>query len=161
MKLFLFLLTTLLLGIWICSCHPAEGKKGIPGTPSPITHPTALPVEGAWKLVWAQYNDTLADMTNHILVKMFTGGSFSLFAHDSTGTIKFTGYGKYNFEGDTYHEKFLYHNNPRFVGGEDWQNLSVQGDTMYLNGFTKVVIGGKEMTSGWTKVREKLVKVNW
>jgi hypothetical protein len=100
-------------------------------------------------------------MSNHFLVKMFTGGAFSLFIHDSTGKIKTVGYGKYDFQGNEYHETFLYHSIARFVGGQDWQDLEIKGDTMYLNGFTKVVVGGKDVTTGWNKVKEKSVRVNW
>lgn len=153
MKQLSYLLLVLILGIFFTSYNQVEAKKETPAL--------SIPVEGAWKLVWAQYNDTLADMSNHTLVKMFANGSFSIFAHDSAGKINYAGYGKYNFEGDTYHEEFLYHNKTKFTVVEDWQDLSIKGDTMYLNGITKVVIGGKDVTSDMKKVREKLVRVNW
>jgi len=149
-----------LISAWLLSCNQAPATNETQASLQ-TTDTSAVPVEGAWKLVWAAYNDTLADMRNHILVKMFTNGSFSLFAHDSAGKMAFAGYGKYDFEGDKYHETFLYHNETEYTGGEDWQNLEVKGDTMYMNGFTKIVVGGKEMTTGWTKTREKLVKVAW
>ena len=37
--------------------------------------------------------------------------------------------------------------------------MEVKGDTMYLNGFTKMVIGGKEITD-YPKIREKSVREN-
>ena len=121
----------------------------------------AVSVEGAWQLVWAEYDDQPADMSNYYLFKTFNNGVFSLIAYDSTKKIAFAGYGKYEFEEDTYHETFIYHNEPNYVGAQDWQDLKVKGDTMYLNGFKKVVVGGKDVTTGWTKVREKLVRVKW
>jgi hypothetical protein len=119
----------------------------------------AVSVEGAWQLVWAEYDGKLADTRNYFLFKSFNNGVFSLIAYDSTKKISFAGYGKYEFEGDTYHETFMYHNEPNYVGAEDWQDLTVKADTMYLNGFKKIIVGGKDVTSGWMKVREKLVKV--
>lgn len=119
----------------------------------------AVSVEGSWQLVWAEYDGKLADTRNYFLFKSFNNGVFSLIAYDSTKKISFAGYGKYEFEGDTYHETFMYHNEPNYVGAEDWQDLTVKADTMYLNGFKKIIVGGKDVTSGWMKVREKLVKV--
>jgi hypothetical protein len=116
-------------------------------------------VEGAWQLVWAEYDGKLADTRNYFLFKSFNNGVFSLIAYDSTKKISFAGYGKYEFEGDTYHETFMYHNDPNNVGAEDWQDLTVKADTMYLNGFKKIIVGGKDVTSGWMKAKEKLVKV--
>lgn len=116
-------------------------------------------VEGAWQLVWGEYDNQLADMRNHYLFKTFNDGIFSLIAHDSTKKINFAGYGKYDFKDGIYHETFIYHNNPKYVGGEDWQNLIVLGDTMYLNGFNKIMVEGKDVTAGWTKVKEKLIRV--
>lgn len=122
---------------------------------------SAKSVEGAWQLVWGEYDDKLADTSNHYMFKTFNNGVFSLIAYDSTKKINFAGYGKYDFEDGTYHETFIYHNNPKYVEATDWQNLEVKGDTMYMNGFIKVVVGGKDMTAGWTKAREKLVRVRW
>jgi hypothetical protein len=119
----------------------------------------AKSVEGAWQLVWGEYNGQVADTSNRYIFKTFNNGVFSLIAYDSTKKISFAGYGKYEFEGDTYHETFIYHNNPKYIGAENWQDLTVKGDTMYLNGFKKIVVGGKDVTTGWTKVREKLVRV--
>ncbi len=134
-------------------------EKDDPKNASPLATGDAKSVEGSWQLVWAEYDGKLADTRNYFLFKSFNNGVFSLIAYDSTKKISFAGYGKYEFEGDTYHETFMYHNEPNYVGAEDWQDLTVKADTMYLNGFKKIFVGGKDVTSGWMKVREKLVKV--
>ena len=126
-----------------------------------VANSDAKSVEGAWQLVWAEYDDQPADMSNYYLFKTFNNGVFSLIAYDSTKKIAFAGYGKYEFEGDTYHETFIYHNEPNYVGAEAWQDLVVKGDTLYFNGFKKVVVGGKDVTTGSRKAREKLVRVKW
>jgi hypothetical protein len=134
--------------------NEAQSSKGVANT-------YAKSVEGAWQLVWAEYDNQVADTSNYYIFKTFNNGVFSLIAYDSTKKISFAGYGKYGFEGDTYHETFIYHNNAEFIGAENWQDLTVKGDTMYLNGFKKIVVGGKAVTAGWRKVREKLVRVKW
>jgi hypothetical protein len=121
----------------------------------------ATSVEGAWQLVWGEYNGQVADTSNRYIFKTFNNGVFSLIAYDSTKKITFAGYGKHEFEGDTYHETFMYHNNPKYIGAANWQDLTVKGDTMYLNGFKKIVVGGQDVTTGWRKAREKLVRVKW
>jgi hypothetical protein len=154
------MLLTLLLSLCYASCNQSNEKNENQNSPQK-TNTSAQSVEGAWQLVWGEYDDKIADTSNHYLFKAFNNGVFSLIAYDSTKKINFAGYGKYQFEGDTYHETFIYHNDPEFVGGEDWQDLVVKGDTMYLNGIKKVVVGGKDLTVGWTKIREKLVRVKW
>ena len=109
-------------------------------------------------MVWANYNDSLVETkANYFLFKTFSNGIFSLFAYDSTKKINFAGYGKYEFDGDKLHETFIYHTD--YVGAENWQNVEVRGDTMYMNGFKKVVIGGKEVMTDFSNIKEKLVKV--
>ena len=143
--------------IGFVQCNLAEAKKEQQNKKRvPDTLDKA--VEGTWKLVWSERNGERSDMNNHVQVKMFSGGSFILFAHDTAGTVKFSGYGRYNFEGPQYHETFQYHSHKPYWGAMDWQNLEVKGDTMYMNGFTKVVVDGKDMTAGWPKIKEKLVR---
>jgi hypothetical protein len=143
--------------MWFLQCNHAEAKKEKQKKETtPVTLDKA--VEGTWKLVWSEHNSERNDMSNHVQVKMFTGGSFFLFAHDTAGTMKFSGYGRYGFEGEQYHETFFYHSHKPYWGAMDWQKLEVIGDTMYMNGFTKVVVEGKDMTEGWPKIREKLVR---
>ena len=138
-----------------------NAKKDETQSSTGVENTYAKSVEGAWQLVWGEYDDQVADTSNHYLFKTFNNGVFSLIAYDSTKKISYAGYGRYGFEGDTYHETFIYHNNPEYTGGADWQDLVVKGDTMYLNGFKKVVVGGKDVTTGFGKVREKLVRVKW
>ncbi|MBB1283629.1 hypothetical protein HRH25_04515 [Flavisolibacter sp. BT320] len=160
MKQLLILIVAIVSGISFFQCNQADAKKRRQDRAlTPIALDKA--VEGTWKLVWQERNNERSDMDNHIQVKMFTGGTFFLYAHDTAGTMKFSGYGRYGFEGDQYHETFLYHSHRPYWGAMDWQYLEVKGDTMYMNGFSKMVVEGKEMTEGWPKIKEKLVKVAW
>lgn len=160
MKHLLILFVAILSGILFLQCNLAEAKKERQNWESTSTTRDKA-VEGTWRLVWSEHNSEKNDMSNHVQVKMFTGGDFFLFAHDTAGTMKFSGYGRYSFDGDQYHETFLYHSHRPYWGASDWQYLEVKGDTMYMNGFTKVVVEGKDMTEGWPKIKEKLVKVDW
>jgi hypothetical protein len=148
------------LMVLFVSFHQHSEKNEVQSA-SRVATSDAKSVEGAWQLVWGEYNGQVADTSNRYIFKTFNNGVFSLIAYNSTKKITFAGYGKYEFEGDTYHETFMYHNNPKYIGAANWQDLTVKGDTMYLNGFKKVVVGGQDMTTGWTKVREKLVRVKW
>lgn len=154
------MLLVLLLNLCFLGCNRNHEKKENQTSPQTFNTSTES-VEGGWHLVWANYNDTLVDTSNYFLFKTFSNGIFSLFAYDSTKKINFAGYGKYEFDGVTLHETFIYHNNPEYVGGENWQNLEVRGDTMNMDGFKKVIIGGKEVMTDFSKIKEKLVKVKW
>jgi hypothetical protein len=92
---------------------------------------------------------------------MFNHGIFSLFATDSSGKILFAGYGKYELDGNSYKETFIYHDNPEYTGAMDWQQYELKGDTLYFKGFDKVIVGGKEVTSDFPKIAERRVKVKW
>ena len=159
-KISSMLLVLLLLNLCFFSCNQNNEKKESQNSPQTI-NTSAQSVEGGWSLVWASYNDTLPDITNYILFKTFSNGIFSLFAYDSTKKINFAGYGKYEFQGGTLHETFIYHNNPEIIGGENWQNIEIKGDTMYVNGWKKVTISGKELAQDFSKIKEKLIKVKW
>jgi len=117
------------------------------------------PIDGAWVLVWAKYNDTVVDVQKIPLFKMFHNGVFSLIARDSAKHISFAGFGTYQLDGKMYKETFLYHNNPELTGGSDWQEYELKGDTLYFKGFNKVIIGGKELTSGFPRIEEKRVRM--
>ncbi len=64
----------------------------------------------------------------------------------------------YEMDVNTYKETFLYHNNPEYTGGMDWQEYGLKGDTLYAKGFTKVIVGGKEVTADFPKIEEKRVR---
>ena len=42
-----------------------------------------------------------------------------------------------------------------------WQNYELNGDTLYFKGFSKVIVGGKDVTKGWLMIEEKRVKAKW
>jgi hypothetical protein len=152
------MLFVLLLNLCFFGCNQNHEKKENQNPP-PTFKTSAKLVEGGWHLIWANYNDTLMDTSNYFLFKTFSNGIFSLFSYDSTKKINFAGYGKYEFDGDKLHETFIYHTD--YVRAENWQNLEVRGDTMYMNGFKKVIIDGKEVMTDFSKIKEKLVKVKW
>ena len=144
----------LLVLIFSLSCN--DSPVGASKEESAVKDTSSL--EGGWELVSAKYNDTIADVIKNPQFKMFHGGIFSLIARDSSGKISFAGFGKYEFDGKAYKETFLYHDNPEYVGAMDWQEYTLNGDTLYCKGFNKVIVGGKEQ-SGFPKIEEKRVRI--
>ena len=140
---------------WANSSTPEDKKETI----QPETNTKVTSIDGAWELVWAKYNDTIAIPANNRQFKMFANGFFSLLAQDSSGKISYAGYGKFELQGTSYRETFLYHNNPDYIGGVDWQECELKGDTLYTKGFTKVLVGGKEVTADFPKIEEKRVRI--
>jgi hypothetical protein len=119
---------------------------------------TASVIDGAWDLVWAKYNDTIQILKKSSQFKHFSNGFFSLMAWDTSGKLDYCGYGKFELDGNTYKETFLYSNHPEYTGGMDWQEYELRGDTLYSKGFSKVIIGGKDVTAGWKKIEERRVR---
>ena len=76
--------------IWFIQCNQAEAKKEKENRELAPTNMDKA-VEGTWRLVWSEHNNERNDMSNHVQVKMFTGGDFFLFAHDTAGTMKVSG----------------------------------------------------------------------
>ena len=155
----LFLLVSLLTGVILIGKIIGINDE-VTAKPGVTNDRKASSVDGAWELVWAKYNDKLADITKQPQFKMFSNGVFSLIARDSTGKISFAGYGKFEIKGKNYNETFMYHNNPEYIGAMDWQDIEVRGDTLYAKGFSRVVIGGREVTD-FPKIEEKRVRVKW
>jgi hypothetical protein len=148
---------SLLIFFSACDNSSATENKN-ENTPTTDTVAKMSSLDGAWELVWAKYNDTLADVSKAPLFKMFHDGIFSLIARDSSGKITFAGYGNYEVNGNVYKETFTYHNTAEYVGGMDWQKYELKGDTLYFRGFDKVVIGGKE-EKDFPKIEEKRVRI--
>lgn len=153
-----FLMNIFFTIIISCNSNTATGEKQ---TISEETNVSATPIDGAWEIVWAKRDDTLRNLKNFHLFKMFNNGIFSLITTDSTGKILFAGYGKYELSDSNYKETFIYHDNPKYAGGMDWQQYELKGDTLYFKGFDKVIVGGKEVTSDFPKIEEKRVRVKW
>ncbi len=143
--------------IFLSSCNNDSASKANDNTSPPATASSSI--DGAWELVWAKYNGEVADPANNRLFKMFHDGIFSLIATDSSGKISFAGYGKFELDGNTYHETFMYNDNPAYVGGSDWQEYKLIGDTLYMKGFNKVLINGKDSTANFPEIEEKRVRI--
>ncbi len=85
---------------------------------------------------------------------MFSNGYFALIAQDSTGKFDFGGYGKFELQGKTFKETFLYHNNPDYIDAMNWQEYELKGDTLYFRGFNKVIVKGIDSTASFPKIEE-------
>jgi hypothetical protein len=119
-------------------------------------------IDGAWELVWAKHNDTIRDVSKMPMFKMFHYGVFSLIARDSSRKISFAGFGDYELSGSNiYKERFRYHTYAPYTGAMDWQDYELKNDTLYFKGFSKVIIGGEDVTKGFLRIEEKRVKVKW
>lgn len=145
--------------IFLSSCNDDSALKA--NNNNTLTADTAsASIDGAWKLVWSKYNGEVANPVDNRQFKMFHDGVFSLIATDSSGKISFAGYGKFELDAHTYHETFLYNNNPNYVGAIDWQEYELNDDTLYMKGFIKVLIDGKDSTANFPKFEEKRVRIN-
>lgn len=141
----------------IISCNTASTKEAEPITASPETARETA-VDGAWDLVWASYDDTVMTINKPLQFKQFNNGFFSLISWDAGGKLSYAGYGKYELDGNLYKETFLYHTNPGYTGGMDWQEYELKGDTLYMKGFKKVIVGGKEVTGDFPRIEERRVR---
>ncbi len=116
------------------------------------------PIDGAWLTVWGRYNGEVYSPEKPYQFKMFSNGYFALIAQDSTGKFDFGGYGKFELQGKTFKETFLYHNNPDYIGAMNWQEYELKGDTLYFRGFNKVIVKGIDSTASFPKIEEKRVR---
>lgn len=138
-----------------CDAGSSQGKAKTSETPS-------SPIDGAWEIVWAKYNDTIKDVSKMPMLKIFHDGVFTLIARDSSGKIDYAGFGHYELsDSNTYKETFQYHSYAPFTGAMDWQNYELKNDTLYFKGFNKVVVGGEDRTKGWLRIEEKRVRIKW
>lgn len=146
-----------LLTVFFTSCNSkkstGENKTEAAEIPNSKKENT---IEGAWQTVSFAQNDKSV-INNQ--VKIFSEGVFSLVAWDSSGKLTNAGFGKYEVDGNTYKETFLYHNNPQYTDGQDWQEYEITGDTLIMKGFTKVIVRGKDATVDFPKFVEKRVRV--
>ena len=161
MRSFYFVLSGLTLICFLAFTNSATtaSKDNAPATGS-LSEATAI--DGAWQLVWGKYNDTIRDVSKTPMLKMFHNGVFSLIARDSAGKINFAGFGDYELSGDnSYKETFRYHTHAPYIGAINWQDYKLNGDTLYFKGFSKVIVGGKDVTKGWLRIEEKRVKAKF
>ncbi|MDH3699574.1 MAG: hypothetical protein OEQ81_12990 [Flavobacteriaceae bacterium] len=97
------------------------------------------PIEGAWYLVWGEYNGNERIEDKPFQVKLFTEKHFSyLMKSDSIqwghGTV-----GTYELENGIYREKFLYSTNSANMGlTAEWE-YEVKGDSLFMNGPIKII----------------------
>ena len=93
------------------------------------------PIEGAWKLVYAQWDPNGGNFPTTI-----TGSDIKIWAKDyfaSVGQLKFDTImsdayvgGTYTLEGNKYTETVMYHANKEYLGNEVKLLLEIQNDTL-------------------------------
>ena len=105
-----------------------------------------------------KYNDTVRVINKWAEFKHFSNGFFSMIAMDPSGKLSFCGYGKFELDSNVYKETVIYHDNPEYIGGMDWQEWELKGDTLYFKGFNKVIVGGKDVTADFGKIEQKRVR---
>jgi hypothetical protein len=157
MKHIITILNVCMLIVFCISCNsknPATENK----TENTVAEKPASSnaIDGAWQTVSFIQNNQPA-VNNQ--VKIFSNGVFSMVSWDSSGKLAYAGYGKYELDGNTYKETFLYHDNPKYSGGQDWQEYEMKGDTLIMKGFIKVIVGGKDVTVDFPKFEEKRIRV--
>ena len=158
-NLYFLLSVVSLVCLFCCTNSTTASQTNGPATDSVSK---GSPIDGAWELVWVKYNDTVQNVSNRPMFKMFHDGVFSLMARDSAGKISFAGFGDYELsDNNVYKETFRYHTHAPYTGAMNWQNYELNGDTLYFKGFSKVIVGGQDLTKGWRRIEEKRVKVKF
>ncbi len=158
MKKISILLIGFIAAIVFTGCSNSSSKQKA-SSDSSASEAKASAIDGAWETVWAKYNGKDQQLRRPSQFKLFSNGFFALTAWDSTGKFSYSGFGKYELDGNMYKETFLYHNNPNYTGAKDWQEFEMKGDTLIMRGFNKVIVGGKDVTVDFPKIEEKRVLV--
>lgn len=149
-------LCLLIAVIVVTGCTNASSNDEARRTTSP-EQTTSASIEGNWELIWGNYNGRVQNPGKSFQFKTFYNNFFSLIAWDSTGKFSYAGYGKYEIQGNTYKETFLYHSHTPFIGASNWQQYELKEDTLYFKGFNKVIVGGKDVTGNFSRMEEKRV----
>lgn len=146
----------LILFFALGSCTNAASEKAKSTNQAPTT--AASPIDGNWVTIWGRYNGNVEGQGKPTQFKTFQDGFFSMIAWDSSGKLSYAGYGKYELQGNKYKETMIYHTAPEYIGGYDWQEYELKGDTLYFRGFDSVVVGGKNVTADFGRIEEKRVR---
>jgi len=95
---------------------------------------TRSPVEGAWKLVYANWidNPTFPDQMKGSDIKLLTDGYFAFVGHYTIDTLEQEAYGggSYKLEGNKYEEEIQYHVFKTNIGNINKMILEVKNDTL-------------------------------
>ena len=128
-------------------------------TAPPIQVKKMSAIDGAWELVWEQKSGFIGTQGKPAQLKLFADGHFSYVSKDATGKVNGAGAGTFEVDGNSYKETHLYNLEPAYNGATDWQELSMNGDTLVFKLFTKVVLAsGEDITAKLGKTIEKRVR---
>jgi hypothetical protein len=115
-------------------------------------------LEGGWELVWGQYGDHVRDPGKSFQFKLFTDKHFAVIMQTEDGSWSLAGAGKYELNGDTFKETYLYNSIPDYVGGVLEWKYSFEDDKLIMSGPLKAVNGKGQEWDMVGKVREVRVR---
>jgi hypothetical protein len=152
--------TSVIICLFSLSSCVDKTKEENKSTVTDAAPETKNELEGAWELVWSKTGDKVSELKKPLQIKLFTDGYFCLIMHDSIGKWNIASGGTYETDGNVYKETHLYVTDPEWVGGSDWQQYEIKGDTLYKKLFTKVVNSkGEDITAQFpSNIEEKRVR---
>ena len=155
MKKLIVLIITVVLASTNAETKIVKGQRALV-----VMHHKESVIDGAWELVWEQKSGFIGTSGKPSQLKLFANGHFSYIGKDATGKVNQAGAGTFEVNGNSYKETHLYNLEPNYIGATDWQELSMDGDTLVFKLFTKAVLAsGEDITAKLGKTIEKRVRV--
>ena len=136
-------------------CFQLFAYNKVQAQKSPVRNASLSTLNGAWDGV-LKFGDGYS-FKEHSL---YYNGFVTNISQDSTGAWKDIHSGTYEISGNIYKQKILYSSYPDRIGITHWQEFKIEGDTLYLTFFKKLIDqNGKDVTSQTKPVVFKYVRV--
>ena len=111
---------------------------------------TVSPIEGSWELYSTEKEGKTTYHKKPSQIKVIHDGYWCMMAYDSEGKFNYAAAGTYEVDGHHLKEICTYHTMTQIIGASLWCDYSINGDTMTLAGFKKVLMpDGKDVTKDW------------
>jgi len=122
----------------------------------------ATSIEGAWELHATESGGVTTIHKKPKQIKIYSDGHACLIHYDEDGKFEFASAGTYQADGNIIREKATYHTQNFWLGvtlEAEW-SLSSNGDTLFIAGPKKVVLGdGRDITKDIRQRKEIKVRV--
>ena len=131
---------SVLIGLTACSDGPSSSAENKSSTSeaSMNTPSHKNPIEGAWYLVWGEYNGEPRNESEPFQIKLFTEKHFTYVMKSTEGKWEGSSAGTYELLDGIYRETHLHGTNPDIWGkAADWE-FEVRGDSLFMNGPVKI-----------------------
>lgn len=158
------ILTSVCLAFSILSCNNNQVSTAQASLSSGAEAPSAAAseIDGGWYLVKGTYGGQAREESSPFQFKLFREGQFAFLMKSEGGAWDYSSTGSYEIEGDVYREKFEFSTNPSFVGVTTEWKFKISGDSLYMEGPTKIInTEGKEapeLAGGYNTMQEVRVQ---